>query len=235
MNISPDPQEKKCYNKEQFHQKQLENIGKLTACVAHDLHNLFTVMLANIELLEGKVTKKDNNTLQTLQSSVLRASELTDGLLALIQYKPSLIKPIDPKAPLEQLCQLLSESLHCSFSFTIQQSNPVKKILISKASLGQILLNLVINASQATPAEGKVVVCAQFKKKYFVLKVSDTGSGMQEEIKDKIFTPFFSTKESSGLGLAIVQSLVEQASGQITVTSTVKGTTFTIHLPIAIL
>jgi two-component system, cell cycle sensor histidine kinase and response regulator CckA len=240
------------YAQEQLAQaSKMEAIGRLAGGVAHDFNNLLTTILGYSEMIQSQLVDGDplRSEIEEIHKAGERAASLTQQLLAF--SRKQVIKPrvIDINATVREaqkmLGRLIGENIHLVFNL---DSN-VGHIKMDPHQIDQILLNLVINSRDAMPRGGTVAIAtANFEStsannshldispgSYIELSVADTGLGMDEEIKTKLFEPFFSTKEKSkgtGLGLAMVYGVVKQNGGTISVDSEPGvGTRFRIYLP----
>lgn len=238
---------------EQLRQAQkLESIGRLAGGIAHDFNNMLTVINGYSDLVIRSL--KDDNPLrrkiEEIKIAGERAAELTNQLLTFSRRQ--LLKPelIDVNQIISDtgvmLQRLIGEDIQI-----IKELNPnLSKIKADSGQISQILMNLVINSRDAMPQGGNIVIKTdnvyldeEFVNyniganigDYVLLRISDNGVGMGEEIKTHIFEPFFTTKEvgyGTGLGLSTVYGIVSQSGGYISVDSKVgKGTTFDIYLP----
>lgn len=219
------------YSKAQENQQKLCNLGQLTAGVVHDINNLLSSMISAVDMLHEELPNHAKKHLHTLEQTIERAEELTDGLLALLKDSPLNPEPVDPCSCVKELCHLLSESMNRNFKYEIENNLDSNKIMVHRAKLGQIILNLIVNANQSAGKDGSVNIKAYFENNTFITTISDTGTGISEEEKNNIFNPMHSTKNGTGIGLAIVKSLVEESNGKIFVSSSSKGAVFEIHIP----
>ncbi len=241
---------------EQFRQSQkMEAVGRLAGGVAHDFNNLLTVIngYSEVALAELPVDDASRVPLAAIHDAGVRAARLTEQLLAF--SRKSIIEPkllnlneyVIESAKL--LRRLIGEDVALS---VLPDPSPVRAI-IDPGQLEQILINLVVNARDAMPTGGRLTIetrtvtvgsdstfhehCSLISGRYALLKVSDTGCGMTAEVKERIFEPFYTTKEigkGTGLGLAVVHGVVQQSGGAITVQSMPgAGTSFSILLPAA--
>lgn len=239
---------------EQFIQAQkMESIGRLAGGVAHDFNNLLSVILGYTELAMAEVNK---NTplfadLENVYDAGLRSTEIVKQLLAF--SRKQIIQPvvIDLNNSIEKMLKILRRLIGENISLTWSPCTESPLITIDPAQIDQILANLCVNARDAIADIGKITIethlehvddeyCASHLSaspgQYAVLSVSDNGSGMEKDVVDKIFEPFFSTKGAlgTGLGLATVYGIVKQNNGYINVYSeSAKGTVFKIYLPVS--
>lgn len=244
--IHMDISEGKNLQKERQKVIKLESVGILAGGIAHDFNNLLSAILGNIELASYHVENDEtaNSLLNDAQKATKRAAKLTQQLLTFskggepLKEKTSLIKLIRESADFA----LHGSRISCEYSL---QDN-LWMVRADAGQVGQVIQNIIINAQQAMPDGGKLLISAfnvedtsvePFLNKHYrdfiCIKIQDTGSGIPHEIIDKIFDPYFTTKQhGSGLGLAICHSIIKKHEGHITVQSSpAKGTTFTIFLP----
>jgi PAS domain S-box-containing protein len=223
--------------------ERLESLGVLAGGIAHDFNNLLTGILGNISLVQAEKTDDFEKILGEVKEAAIKAKNLTQQLLTFSKGG----EPIKGIVDIEELIKnsaafaLHGSNVKCEYHFT---SN-LWKIEADRGQLSQVIDNLVINANQSMPAGGKVHVKAENvilekenllllpEGRYVKITFRDEGIGIPEKYLQKIFDPYFSTKqEGSGLGLATVYSVVQKHGGYITVESqTGKGTSFFIYLP----
>ncbi len=240
---------------EQFRQSQkLESVGRLAGGVAHDFNNLLTVINGYSRLLIKSVPGGDPRLkqLEEIRKAGERAAELTRQLLTFSRKnisEPRLLHLNSVAADCETILRRLTpNNIEFIASFEAQQD----EVVIDPSHVQQVLMNLVVNAADAMPSGGRLVLrtsnvdaaqrdlaeAAELKSGlWLLLEVADTGIGMDEETLHHIFEPFFTTKEvgkGTGLGLSTVYGIVQQCGGTVQVQSQPgAGTTFTICLPVA--
>ncbi|MCD6388609.1 MAG: response regulator [Desulfobulbaceae bacterium] len=240
-----DVTEEKRTAEELFKVRKLESVGVLAGGIAHDFNNLLTVILGNIELAGMSIdsTSETYLLLQNAKKASIKAQNLTQKLLTFSKggdpvKQTSLIgKIIIDSAEFE----LRGSSVVCDYNIP----DDLWKVDVDIGQMGQVIQNIILNARHAM-AEGGVidVSCeniADIKKetvslpgqKYIKITIADTGSGVPKEYIDRIFDPYFSTKQTgSGLGLAVCHSIISKHDGNMSVKSLEgKGTNFTIYLP----
>ena len=231
---------------------KMEAIGRLAGGVAHDFNNLLTIIRGHSDLLADRSGADDSQkrSVEQIQKASNRAVAMTRQLLAFSRMQVLQPSVLDLNSVISEMGKMLPRLIgeHIEFTFI-----PEAKLAMVKADPGQIeqvLMNLAVNARDAMPEGGKLVVqtrnillnAAEAAKRpamgvgeYVLISVADSGQGMDEETKARIFEPFFTTKEvgkGTGLGLATVYGIVKQSGGFIWVESGVgKGTTFEIYLP----
>ena len=230
--------------------RRLESIGRVAGGVAHDFNNLLTVINGYSEVLltgpRDSTAVRDD--LQQINKAGRRAAELTNQLLTFSKRQVSQLVSLDLNAMILEaeplLRRLVAEDVQLVFSL-----HPSLTSTLGDASqMNQVLMNLVVNARDAMPSGGRVEIATDNvtvsasdehppdtpSGEYVVLTVADTGTGMDSEIRQHIFEPFFSTKGDggTGLGLSTVYGIVRQRQGGIDVWSEPgRGTRFRIYLP----
>jgi signal transduction histidine kinase/ActR/RegA family two-component response regulator len=235
-----------------FQTQKMEAVGLLAGGIAHDFNNLLTVIRGRAQLLLGARSGDDQLThgLGLIEKTADRAAALIRQLLALGRKQIPQRRVLNLNSVVADMDKVLRPLISEHISMTTELDPAVCPINADPERLGQILLNLVVNARDAMPKGGQLVVKttsvevdeATAARKpglraggYAVLTVSDTGVGMDEATRLRVFEPFFTTKEpgqGTGLGLSTVYCIVEQHRGMISVESgRGLGTTFTIHLP----
>jgi signal transduction histidine kinase len=225
--------------------QRLDALGRLAGGVAHDFNNLLSVILGSSELLQLKMPSKE---LDNIEQAAIRASKLTRALLAFGRGQALLPEPVELNSALAEIRPLLLRLLSDGVQLEIQPTDDPCYALVDHSQLDQIFLNLVGNARDAMPDGGVVTIACGNRNpstKNLIapgqdavwLSVQDTGIGLTAEVRERLFEPFFSTKEpdrGTGLGLATVHGIVTQSGGSIVVESAVnRGTTFWIVLPTA--
>jgi len=231
---------------------KMEAVGRLAGGVAHDFNNLLTVITGYSELLLRKIGKKSSmhGQVEEIRRAGERAASLTQQLLAFSRKQIIEPKVVHLGHLVAEMHKMLTRLIGEDISLQATTGKSLGSVKVDPGQFQQILMNLVVNARDAMPGGGKIVIetanvdldegyCAlhPYVKpgRFVMLAVSDTGSGMSEEVKAHIFEPFFTTKEKgcgTGLGLATTYGSVHQAGGSIEVYSEVGiGTTFKIYLP----
>jgi CheY-like chemotaxis protein len=232
--------------------EKMEAIGRLSGGLAHNFNNILTAIIGNCELLLPRVVvdPKALRYTEAIQRAAQRASSLTRELMAFCRKQPMHPQPVQVNEVIRDMEQLLHGviSKDIGFEFTLDQH--LGQILADPVQVEQIVLNLVLNARDAMPDGGKIIVRTAAVAlttplegvpdrippgSYIALSVSDTGKGIDPAVIPHIFEPFFTTKEEgkgTGLGLATVYGIVKQNHGFIHVTSEREtGTAFTLYLP----
>ncbi len=233
--------------------QKMEAVGQLTGGVAHDLNNILTVILANIDALRAEekasLPASVARRLDRVISAALRASDLTRQLLAFSRKQPLRPEVTDLGELVELMIQLLVRSLGEHIQIDVQTAPDLHAVYVDRAQLETALLNLCVNARDAMPRGGRLLIelrdveldheyANRFDLApggYALIAVSDSGTGIPKEVIPRIFEPFFTTKDvgkGTGLGLSMVYGFIKQSKGHIEVYSEMGyGTTFKIYLP----
>ncbi len=244
-------EQRKLVEEELLRARKLEAIGRFAGGIAHDFNNLMTIVLGYCDSLRSSLASRDllQGQLNEISKAAEQANALTRQLLAFSRrqrLQPSVLKL---NAVVTEMSNMLHRLLNDDIDFVIVSDPSLAPILANRGQIEQVILNLVINAAQAMPRGGRLVVTVNnteldgvgrppteyHQGRLVHLSVSDTGVGMKPEVKARIFDPFFTTKDSgegTGLGLATVYGIVKEANGHITVESEAgKGTTFHLYFP----
>jgi signal transduction histidine kinase/ActR/RegA family two-component response regulator len=238
---------------EELRQSQkMEALGRLAGGVAHDFNNLLTVIKGHSELMIERLPAKDPllGSGQQIRKAADRAASLTRQMLAFSRRQALEPTVFDMNSLVADMYKLLKRLIHEDIEFTFRAGESLGRIKADTGQVEQVLLNLAVNASDAMPRGGKLVIETKnvvvdpesVKSRptvepglYVMLAVTDTGVGMSDETKARIFEPFFTTKASgkgTGLGLATVYGVVKQSGGFIWVDSTPgSGSRFEVYLP----
>lgn len=239
---------------EQLRQSQkLEAVGLLAGGIAHDFRNILTTIKGSTHIIQKKLDENSPLMKYTEQIilSVGKASNLTQSLLAFSRKQTVVLKPLDFNDIIRGAAKLLSQLIGEHIELNMMLTDKNSTVLADRSHIEQIMLNLATNARDAMPKGGTLTIQTEIIKmdeafrnkhgyggsgQYVLLTVSDTGTGMDEETKRKIYEPFFTTKEldkGSGLGLAVTYGIVKQHGGYIDAeTFPLKGTTFKIYIPV---
>jgi signal transduction histidine kinase len=233
--------------------QRLEAVGQLTSGVAHDFNNLLTVVLGNITFLERRFTSSGTNGEMTrrlgyMRSATERGAKLTSQLLAFSRRQRLEPKSLDLNEIVGGMRDLLQSTMGGSIRISTRLQQGLWWALVDPTQLELAVLNLAINARDAMGVGGSLVVeTANVAVRrpvypeeppageYVAICVSDTGTGMAEDVRQKVFEPFFTTKEvgkGSGLGLSQVLGFAKQSGGGVRIDSELgKGTSVRIYLP----
>jgi PAS domain S-box-containing protein len=227
---------------EQLRQSQkMEAIGKLAGGVAHDFNNLLTVIngYSDVALASlGPEQAESRHSIQEIRRAGERAAELTQQLLAFSRRQMLRPEPVDLNDVVQGYLAMLDRIVGEDVTVVIDLDPALGHVHADPGQLGQVLLNLVVNARDAMPNGGELRIATTPDESGATLTVSDTGHGMDAGVQQRIFEPFFTTKEpgkGTGMGLSTVHGIVEQSGGSIAVDSAQgQGATFRIHLEAAV-
>jgi len=231
---------------EQLRQVQkMEALGRLAGGVAHEFNNLLTSILgfgrfAYEALPDGHPVRQD---LREVIAAGERAADLTKELLAVARKQMVQVKPLDLNAVIRDMIHLLRRTLGEDIELDVVMGDNLKPVMADAGAIEQMVLNLVLNARDAMPRGGRLTIeTARIEDRakdgglgWAELTVRDTGCGMSNEVRERAFEPFFSTKpkgQGTGLGLSTVYGIVQQFGGHIELTSKEnEGTQFRIRFP----
>ncbi|MBX5134021.1 PAS domain S-box protein [Rhizobium lentis] len=236
---------------ELFQSQKMEAIGQLTGGIAHDFNNLLMAVLGSLELLKKRMPQDRSLTslVDNAMQGAQRGAALTQRMLAFSRRQELHMEPIDVSGLVRGMMEILSRSL--GPLTTIETSFPVRlpTILTDPNQLEMAILNLVVNARDAMPSGGRIMLRASEETitagkgplsagRYIRIAVIDEGEGMDAKTLEQAVTPFFTTKgvgKGTGLGLSMVQGLASQSGGRLILKSTLgEGTTAELWFPIVI-
>ena len=251
--VNTDNTEKKQLEKQLLHAQRLESIGTLAGGIAHDLNNLLNPIIGFTQLLPLKIPNLDETNLKFLniiKNNALRSADLVKQILLFSRQAESQWKLINLIPLLKEILKLIRETF--PKSIVIEDDIVLNLWLLNGdfTQIHQVLMNLCINARDAMPDGGKLIIAAENlavdrqycstnsqleEGNYILISVTDTGIGISPEIRDRIFEPFFTTKKigkGTGLGLSTVIGIVQNHGGVIEVESELQsGTQFKVFLP----
>jgi signal transduction histidine kinase len=226
--------------------ERLAAIGKMAAHVTHEIRNPLSAMGLNVEMLEeelgdprgtGRGERAEvTNLLAAIKREVQRLEHLSEEYLRVARLPQPRMEAEDASATVREIVEFARREIEtsgCTVSLDVADGLP--PALFDEAQLRQALLNLLRNAREAMPGGGPVEVCVAAEGMSVVIDIDDRGGGIPEEIRSRVFAPFFSTKgEGTGLGLAITRHIVEAHGGTVVCQPRQGGgTRFRIALPIA--
>ncbi|QRN79039.1 MAG: PAS domain S-box protein [Nocardiopsis sp. BM-2018] len=225
--------------------QKLEALGQLAGGIAHDFNNLLTMIASSAELL-GEIVGDDARTsslIDTVLAATARGSDLTRRLLASARLQPLRPKVIDPVAAVDDGLQLVRRSLPETIDIVTRQPAERWTIEVDPAQLENAILNIALNARDAMEGRGRLTIAVEHVRAVddattngaVRISISDSGHGMDDEVRLRVFDPFFTTKPigaGSGLGLAMVHGFVQQSGGTIEIDSAPEvGTTVAMQFP----
>jgi len=250
-----DITEKKKLEDKLLRSKKMESLGQFAGGIAHDFNNVLTAIGGFAHLLRFDLEDKDKDSAECIEQIALAVKfgkNLTSNLLTF--GRKQIISPVNVELTdiLNTISDMLKTLIPEEIALKISSSEDEGPVFADPYQIGQMIINLCMNARDAMPLGGELHIETGFARfdgeysgrfgpvpsgAYMMLSVRDTGTGMDEKTMDHIFEPFFSTKRSgkgTGLGLAIVRSIIEQHNGFIDIGSEVgKGTTFKIFFPMS--
>jgi two-component system cell cycle sensor histidine kinase/response regulator CckA len=234
--------------------QKMEGIGRLAGGVAHDFNNMLTVILGATELLPDELPPQSpgRSLVEEIQKAAERCAGLTRQLLIFSRKQVARVELLELQPQVVEARRMLERLIGEDIQFSTSLEGPTAHVRLDPIHLQQLIVNLVVNARDAMPHGGSLLVSTEVRAvdaelcaghagvvqgPFVVLSVTDTGCGMSPEVIEHAFEPFFTTKpegKGTGLGLATVWEIVHQASGFVTVESVVdRGTTFRVFLPLA--
>ncbi|MFW6359260.1 MAG: response regulator [Chroococcales cyanobacterium] len=251
LTVNTDITEKKQLESQFLRAQRLESLGILAGGIAHDLNNILTPIMMSIQLLELKLTDEQSEVwLEIVESNVKRGADLVKQVLSFSRGMEGERTLIQVKHIISEIKKIIQETFTKSIDISIDVSPDLGVIYGDVTQLHQVLLNLCVNAGDAMPTGGKLTISADniyldenYARMYLeaqvghyiLIRVSDTGVGMNKGTIERIFEPFFTTKErgkGTGLGLSTALGIIKSHGGFVTVDSELgKGTTFKVYLP----
>jgi two-component system cell cycle sensor histidine kinase/response regulator CckA len=243
-----------------IHSQKMQALGQLCGSIAHDFNNILTAIIgfSDILLMRHQLGDPSFMELMQIKQNANRAANLVRQLLAFSRKQVIKSTTVDVTDTIAELSHLLKRLIGNNISLEINHGNNLSLINVNQGQLEQVLTNLVVNAKDAMPNGGELIIKTRNAKidqsfgideyyapigsstilpgQYVVISISDTGTGISSDILDKIFDPFFSTKNpesgsGTGLGLSTVNGITEQFGGHIRLKTIIgKGTTFYIFL-----
>jgi two-component system NtrC family sensor kinase len=223
--------------------EKLKTIGQISASIAHEINNPLAGVLVYTRLLSKKL---QNDTfdrhealtqIKSIDDAIQHSSRITGGLLDFSRRADPVFKPVDVSEIIDRSLILVGhQAAKKNIKIDREEADNLSQIYADSGQMVQVIINLVNNAVQATDKEGKITIKSFLSEDNLVtIAVCDSGIGIPEENMDKLFTPFFSTKEEIkglGIGLWISYRIISNHGGKIMVDSEVgEGSTFTIYLP----
>lgn len=252
LGVARDITERRQIEKELRRSQKMEAIGQLTGGIAHDFNNLLGIILGNLELLELELPSNDRSheKIRSIYKAGQRAAKLTKQLLNFSRSEAEQVATTNINQLLEDINDLIKRSLTPEIEITHQLDTNLWMTEIDSGDFEDSLLNLCINARDAMNGHGHITITTKnitFDTAYYEqnpdikpgdyveIAISDNGEGIPSELKEKIFEPFYTTKDlgkGTGLGLAMVYGFVKRSGGSIKLDSEAGvGTTFRLYIP----
>ena len=232
-----------------FQSQKLEAIGKLTGGIAHDFNNLLNVVTNGLSMLRQRVREpSDLRLIDTMEHAASRGSALTKQLLGFARQQPVQREPRDLSRVIRSFEAVLRRASRNALQFEVDLAPSLPPAQVDTAQFETGLLNLIVNARDATADGGRISVSTKLRElrdgdvpqlsagRYIEVAVEDTGTGMTAEVRDRAIEPFFTTKEvgkGTGLGLSQVYGMVQQCGGTMHIRSAPgQGTTVMMFFPV---
>lgn len=235
--------------------QKMDALGALAAGIAHDFNNVLTVIQGHLSmnLMSTEQPQGVADSMEEVLMAARHAADLTDRLLKFSRREFGKPVPLQLQQTLEDETTLIKRSLGAQTTLELNHAPDLPDVVADPGSLGQVIVNLALNAKDAMPHGGRLVISSRFQRfptqedaqtvhpdaragEFAVISVNDTGCGMPPEVLDRIFDPFFTTKgagRGAGMGLFVVRGLVRHMGGWVTVSSVPGvGTDFRIYLPV---
>lgn len=242
IGIGRDITEHRALEQQLGHAQKMDAIGQLAGGVAHDFNNLLMAITANAELgmMSDNLTEI-NRRLKDIESAAVRAAELTNKLLTFSRNQPLVKKPLDPNQLITSFIKLLKRVIPENIEIIFNPTADIPLISGDRAQLEQVIMNLCVNARDAIASSGSIIISTESSTSTengdrVLIRVRDTGCGIEASIQEQIFNPFFTTKEEghgTGLGLSTVYGIVKEHAGSIKIESTNDhGTSMCLSLPV---
>jgi len=252
--IDTDITEKKKMEKQFLRAQRMESIGTLAGGIAHDLNNVLSPILMSLEVLKLKYIDQESQVwLQILQASAERGASMVKQVLSFARGSEGKRVILQPKHLLRDVVKILKETFPKSINIQFNLPRDLRAINADPTQLNQVLMNLCVNARDAMPDGGSIMIRAEnttVDENYAQMKleahagdfvriaVADTGTGMGPDVVDRIFEPFFTTKEvgrGTGLGLSTALTILKSHGGFVNVRSELgKGTEIAVYFPISV-
>jgi two-component system, cell cycle sensor histidine kinase and response regulator CckA len=231
--------------------QRMESVGALASGLAHDLNSALAPILMGLHALQQRCADEESRRwLALMHKSAERGKDLVERVLAFARGAECECAPLQTTELIGDITRILKETLPENIELQARIPNDLWSVIGDATQIGQILMNLCINARDAMPAGGKLMIRARNRylveeerrlapgapqQRYVRITVADTGGGITREIIDRVFEPFFTTKEKgkgTGLGLSTVLAIVRGHGGFVSLFSKVgKGTEFKVYLP----
>jgi two-component system, NtrC family, sensor kinase len=220
------------------HVERLAFVGELSAGIAHELNEPLGRILGFAQLIKkaGNLNDQQREDVERIVKASLYTREIIKKLMIFSRQMPRQITNVNLNQIVESILYFIDVRFHSrGVKISTNLDEDLQNIQADEVQMSQVLVNLITNAIHAMPNGGEVIISTKNKSKQISLVVRDNGTGMTKEVKDKIFEPFFTTKavgHGTGLGLSVVQGIIDSHKGRISVTTAPgKGSKFEIVLP----
>jgi PAS domain S-box-containing protein len=248
--VARDINERKMMEGALLHAQKIDSIGNLAGGIAHDFNNILAAVLGSASIMRRRLTEKSKlyKYVEIIESSARRGSSLTRQLLTFARKTETIVKPVNVNALIDETLHLFQRSVTKEIAVVTNLTPELATVSGDDGQIQQAILNLFLNARDAMPAGGTLTITtsvtiadahttSQFSSikpgPFVVIRISDTGHGIDRAIQNRVFEPFFTTKDSgTGLGLSVVYGVVQNHGGFINLESEVgRGTMFSVFLP----
>ncbi|MCX7618626.1 GAF domain-containing protein [Tepidiforma sp.] len=236
--LARDVSERKALMAQLMQSQKMESLGTMAGAVAHDFNNLLTTILGFAGLLKRSrnLDADERENVALIEEAARKAADLTGRLLAFARGGLVRFGQVDLRTVVEDTLQLLAPALHSRIAVTVSLPDEPLYVEGDAGQLQQALTNIVLNARDVMPEGGRIAIRAGATGPLAWVEVADTGPGMTDDVRMRIFEPFYTTKApgaGTGLGMAITYGIVQGHHGDITVDSEPgRGTTFTLSFPL---
>jgi two-component system NtrC family sensor kinase len=236
--VAERAEEMKKINSQLFRSEKLASLGKLAAGVAHEINNPLTGILTNSSLLLEDLPADDprREDVEVMVHETIRCREIVKRLLDFARQTKPQKRLANINALIENIVLLVRNQTSFRSILIEKKLDDIPEVLVDPDQIQQVFVNIILNAAEAMTKGGILTITSGTSPKgdFLVIRIADTGPGISEEVRERIFDPFYTTKEhGTGLGLSISYGIVEQHGGTISVESCLgKGSTFLIQLPV---
>jgi len=223
--------------KELYKQERMAEIGNFSMMIAHELKNPLGIIKGSIDIIakEGVKTKVRRTMVEYIQDEVKRLNRLVEDFLSFARPNPAHKSLVDINQLITKMVNLtpFPEFKEKDFSLKVELSKEISEVNVDEHQIYQALLNLFNNAIQAIPKGGEITFKTDKSRNAILITIIDTGTGIPDEEKEKVFEPFFTKKErGTGLGLAVVKKIIDNHQGEIKISDREGGgTVFSLWLP----
>lgn len=236
--LARDVSERKALMRQLIQSQKMDSLGAMAGAVAHDFNNLLTTILGFAGLLKrsSNMDTEERENLALIEDAARRAADLTGRLLSFSRGGLVRFGRVDLRTVIEDTLQLAEPTMHAGLAVSRDIADDPVYVEGDSGQIQQALTNIILNARDAMPEGGAIRVSLAADGAVAVVQITDTGPGMDEETRMRIFEPFYTTKPAgsgTGLGMAITYGIIQGHHGDIAVQSALgQGTSFTISLPL---